>query len=102
MKILQNIFKTDGGSANVVKDPICGMKVNLETGEVDKEHSTNPVPFIAVGKQWQGQTLVTGIDSAGGDLSVLTPSGMLADISPTILKILEIEQPKDMTGSPLV
>lgn len=32
-KILQNIFKTDGGSANVVKDPICGMKVNLETAE---------------------------------------------------------------------
>ena len=28
-KIVQNIFKMDSGSANMVKDPICGMKVNL-------------------------------------------------------------------------
>ena len=76
--------------------------INLQTGEVDKEHSTNPVPFLVVGKQWEGQSLVSGLDSAGGDLSVVTPSGMLADISPTILKILEIPQPPEMTGSPLI
>lgn len=76
--------------------------INLQTGEVDKEHSTNPVPFIVVGKRWEGQTLVPGLDSAGGDLSILTPSGMLADISPTILKILEIGKPDEMTGSPLI
>ena len=28
--IVQNIFKTDGAAANLVKDPICGMKVDLE------------------------------------------------------------------------
>ena len=76
--------------------------INLQTGEVDKEHSTNPVPFIVVGSQWEGQSLTPGMDSAGGDLSILTPSGMLADISPTILKILEINQPVEMTGSPLI
>jgi len=76
--------------------------INLQTGEVDKEHSTNPVPFIAVGKQWEGQSLTPGLDSAGGDLSIVTPSGMLADISPTILKVLEIKQPQEMTGSPLL
>ncbi len=76
--------------------------INLQTGEVDKEHSTNPVPFIAIGAQWEGQSLTVGLDSAGGDLSILTPSGMLADIAPTILKILEINQPGEMTGSPLI
>ena len=76
--------------------------INLQTGEVDKEHSTNPVPFIVCGKQWEGQTLIPGLDSAGGDLSILTPSGMLADIGPTILKILEIDKPDEMTGSPLI
>ncbi|OGY47515.1 MAG: phosphoglycerate mutase (2,3-diphosphoglycerate-independent) [Candidatus Buchananbacteria bacterium RIFCSPHIGHO2_02_FULL_38_8] len=100
---LVNTILSKGGACLITADHGNAEElINLQTGEVDKEHSTNPVPFIAVGKQWQGQTLVTGIDSAGGDLSVLTPSGMLADISPTILKILEIEQPKDMTGSPLV
>ena len=76
--------------------------INLQTGEVDKEHSTNPVPFIAVGARWEGQSLTAGIDNAGGDLSILTPAGMLADISPTILKVLEIKQPEEMTGSPLI
>jgi len=76
--------------------------INLQTGEVDKEHSTNPVPFIVVGKRWEGQTLVSGIESAGGDLSILTPSGMLADISPTVLKLLEVDQPQEMSGSALI
>ncbi len=76
--------------------------INLQTGEVDKEHSTNPVPFILVGKRWEGQTLVSGMDSINGDLSILTPAGMLADIAPTILKILEIKKPEEMTGSPLI
>ncbi len=76
--------------------------INLQTGEVDKEHSTNPVPFIAVGSRWEGQKLTTGMDSLGGDLSILTPSGMLADIAPTILNIFEIPQPPEMTGRPLI
>jgi len=76
--------------------------INLQTGEVDKEHSTNPVPFIAVGSRWEGQKLTIGLDSVEGDLSILTPSGMLADIAPTILSIFEIPQPPEMTGRPLI
>ncbi len=76
--------------------------INLQTGEIDKEHSTNPVPFIAVGARWEGQNLVSGLDSAEGDLSIITPSGMLADISPTILQVMEIDHPDAMTGRPLI
>jgi 2,3-bisphosphoglycerate-independent phosphoglycerate mutase len=76
--------------------------INLQTGEIDKEHSTNPVPFIAVADRWEGQSLTAGLDSAAGDLSILTPSGMLADVAPTILNILEIEQPEEMTGRFLI
>lgn len=76
--------------------------INLQTGEIDKEHSTNPVPFIIVGKPFEGQSLTPGLDSADGDLSIVTPSGMLADVAPTILKLMEVDQPEDMTGSPLV
>ncbi|MDX9892946.1 MAG: 2,3-bisphosphoglycerate-independent phosphoglycerate mutase [Patescibacteria group bacterium] len=92
-----------GGTLMITADHgNCDEMINLQTGEVSKEHSTNPVPFIVVGEQWKGKSLVSGLDSANGDLSVLTPSGILADISPTILKLLEIDQPSDMTGSPLV
>ena len=76
--------------------------INLQTGEVDKEHSTNPVPLFAVGRRFEGQSLTPGLDSAEGDLSILTPAGMLADIAPTILKIMEIKPPDEMTGAALL
>jgi 2,3-bisphosphoglycerate-independent phosphoglycerate mutase len=76
--------------------------INLQTGEIDKEHSTNPVPFMVIGSAYEGKTLIPGLESAGGDLSIITPSGILADVTPTILKMLEIDQPEEMTGSPLI
>jgi len=75
--------------------------VNLQTGEIDKEHSTNPVPFIIVGEQWRGQASPSG-EVVGGDLSIMPPVGMLADVAPTVLKILGVPQPTDMTGCPLI
>jgi len=75
--------------------------VNLTTGAIDKEHSTNPVPFLIIGKQYEGLRAPTG-DVIGGDLSMTPPVGMLADTAPTILKILELPQPNDMIGRPLI
>lgn len=74
---------------------------NLQTGDIDKEHSTNPVPFWMIGKQFEGQSGMSG-DVPGGDLSLLPPIGMLADVAPTILKVLGLEQPPEMTGTPLI
>ena len=100
---LADAFLAQGGSIVIVADHgNCDEMINLQTGEVSKEHSTNPVPFIVISERFEGQSLVAGLDSAAGDLSVLTPAGILADISPTILKLLEIDQPKDMTGTPLI
>ncbi|MBI1908294.1 2,3-bisphosphoglycerate-independent phosphoglycerate mutase, partial [Candidatus Uhrbacteria bacterium] len=70
--------------------------LNLQTRGVDKEHSTNPVPFWIVGKQFEGKTSPSG-DVPNGDLSLVPPVGMLADVAPTILKVLGIPQPPDMT-----
>ncbi len=75
--------------------------VNLQTGEVDKEHSTNPVPFIIIGDQFEGNPGLSG-DIPNNDLSLLPPVGMLADIAPTIIKLLGLEQPEEMTGTPLI
>lgn len=62
---------------------------NLKTGEIDTEHSLNPVPFIFVppkkiAKQRKLQ------------------SGILADITPTILKLMGINKPEQMTGKYLI
>lgn len=91
-----------GGVVFVTADHGNGEEVlNLQTGEIDKEHSTNPVPFIIVGKQFEGQTL--GLPEAvEGDLSLVPPVGMLADVAPTILKVMGVPQPPEMTGRALI
>ncbi|MBO5556211.1 MAG: 2,3-bisphosphoglycerate-independent phosphoglycerate mutase [Oscillospiraceae bacterium] len=55
-----------------------------ETGKVNTAHTTNPVPFSVREK---GLTL---------------KSGRLADIAPTILRIMGLEQPTEMTGECLI
>lgn len=59
------------------------------TGEIETEHSTNPVPFVAVSKNLEGRT------------QELT-YGILADIAPTILYTLGLEIPSSMTGRNLL
>lgn len=75
--------------------------LNLQTHDVDKEHSTNPVPFWIIGNQFEGRASPVG-DIPNGDLSLVPPIGMLADVAPTMLKILGIPQPAEMTGTPLI
>jgi 2,3-bisphosphoglycerate-independent phosphoglycerate mutase len=63
--------------------------INAQTGQIDTEHSTNPVPFIAVSRKYLGnpQTLTSGI---------------LADVAPTVLSILGLPIPEVMTGRNLL
>ncbi len=75
--------------------------VNLHTHEKDKEHSTSPIPFLAISGDWEGQTGPSG-DVIEGDLSLLPPVGMLADVAPTILKAMGIPQPVEMSGRALI
>lgn len=75
--------------------------LNIQTGARDKEHSTNPVPLLIIGEQYRGQTGPVG-DPPNGDLSLLHPVGMLADVAPTALSILGIDEPEEMTGRALI
>ncbi len=75
--------------------------INLQTNEMDKEHSVNPVPCLIIGEDFKGEAGPGG-DAPEGDLSLLTPVGVLADVAPTILKLLGIDQPPEMTGAPLI
>lgn len=74
---------------------------NLQTHDIDKEHTTNPVPFWIVGGQYEGKPSIAG-DVPQGDLSLMPPCGMLADVAPTMLAILGVEQPGEMTGTALL
>lgn len=83
----------DHGNAEEVK--------NLQTGALDKEHSTSPVPLIIVGKQFEGMNM--GLpEGLGADLTLVPPVGVLGDVAPTILSVLGLPQPDEMTGRPLI
>jgi 2,3-bisphosphoglycerate-independent phosphoglycerate mutase len=74
---------------------------NMQTGMIDKEHSANPVPLLIVGKEYEGKSLSLP-DAPGGDLSLIQPQGMLSDVAPTILKVMGLEKPSEMTGRSLI
>lgn len=69
--------------------------VNPETGDIDKEHTTNPVPFILYSDKKQPSEL----DKIA--LSTVQPVAVLADVAPTILSFLNIKPPKEMNGQNL-
>lgn len=58
--------------------------VDLKTGEAMTMHSKNPVPFIVVGEKYKNRE------------RLLRDNGILGNVVPTLLEILEIEKPKDM------
>lgn len=65
------------------------------------EHTNNPVPCILIGKQFAGYSL--GLPEAvGGDLSTMPIAGSLIDIAPTILDLMGIPIPLEMTGKSFI
>jgi 2,3-bisphosphoglycerate-independent phosphoglycerate mutase len=99
-KVVKAVLKKGGVLLITADHGNAEIMFNLQTGVVDKEHTTNPVPFILVGEQYEGRAF-KGRDSYGSDLSLVQPQGILSDIAPTILSILGLPQPPEMTGRPI-
>jgi 2,3-bisphosphoglycerate-independent phosphoglycerate mutase len=88
-----------GGVAMVMSDHgNCEVMYDKVAKQVDTKHTNNPVPFILVTSQNEIMRrsndeivkLGYGVDQ--------NPTGMLADVAPTILRILDIEPPPSMVG----
>lgn len=88
-KVVQIAFANDGICLITADHGNVEEMIDPKTGEVSTKHSLNPVPFIVVGKTWQGK-------------QTTKPAGGLADIAPTVLKILEIPKPEVMMGDALI
>jgi 2,3-bisphosphoglycerate-independent phosphoglycerate mutase len=71
------LFTADHGNCEMMRDP--------ETGGPHTAHTTNPVPLVLVG---------------GGDVTIA--DGRLADLAPTLLELMELPQPAEMTGQSLL
>ena len=73
------LITADHGNAELMIDPA--------TGGPHTAHTTNPVPFIVIAENAKQFTL--------------KPNGSLRDISPTVLGMLGVDEPKEMTGRDL-
>jgi 2,3-bisphosphoglycerate-independent phosphoglycerate mutase len=71
------LVTADHGNCELMRDP--------DTGGPHTAHTTNPVPVVLLG---------------GGDVALA--DGRLADVSPTLLALMGLPQPKEMTGASLL
>ncbi len=78
--------KANGYEAIIIADHGNADHVANNDGSPNTAHSLNPVPFVYVTK----------------DKNAKVQSGILADVAPSICKILNIAQPQEMTGKCLI
>ncbi len=93
-RLLTSISKA-GGTALITADHGNAEYMLDEEGNPWTAHTTNPVPFILV----EGEKIT--IPGHGTNVE-LRSDGRLADIAPTILEILQLPQPSEMTGRSLL
>jgi 2,3-bisphosphoglycerate-independent phosphoglycerate mutase len=86
-RIVEAVLKKDGVVIINADHGNCEEMVDLQNGQSDTKHSTNPVPFILIKNGLVGREL---------------PVGGLADVAPTIIKLLGLEVPAEMTGRDLL
>ena len=75
-----SLITADHGNAEVMMD--------TETKKVITAHSTNPVPLLLTGEDFKGAKLM--------------PGGRLSDIAPTLLDMMNLDKPEEMTGHSLI
>ena len=86
-KAVEAVKEVDGVLFICADHGNCEQMLNYETGEPHTAHTTNPVPFI-----------LFNYDPA----YTLKEGGKLCDIAPTLIEIMGLEQPAEMTGESLL
>ncbi len=85
-KVAEAIWQT-GGAAIVTADHGNSEQMIADDGSPHTAHTLNPVRLVLAGEKYKNMNLKNGI---------------LGDIAPTILNILGIDQPSQMTGTSLI
>ena len=84
-KVVDAVQKNNGTLLITADHGNIEQMIDYKTGEPHTAHTTNPVPLILVGKD-----------------DVKLKSGKLADLAPTMLDIMGLEKPEEMTGESLI
>ncbi|MEE3360473.1 MAG: 2,3-bisphosphoglycerate-independent phosphoglycerate mutase [Pseudomonadota bacterium] len=85
-QVVEALEKAGGAMIVIADHGNCDMMVDPETGNPHTAHTLNPVPVILF----------------GGPEGVTLADGRLADVAPTLLELMGLEQPEEMTGESLI
>ena len=85
-KVVETMLEHDGTMLITADHGNCEQMIDYTTGDPHTAHTTNPVPLILVTKN--------------SDLKI--KEGKLADLAPTMLELLNIEKPEEMTGESIL
>jgi 2,3-bisphosphoglycerate-independent phosphoglycerate mutase len=85
--VIGSIERVKGAAIITADHGNCEQMLEAETGGPHTAHTTNPVPFILCDREFKGKLRV---------------GGSLEDIAPTMLELLGIEKPDEMTGRSLL
>jgi 2,3-bisphosphoglycerate-independent phosphoglycerate mutase len=85
-RVLAALEKAGGAMIVTADHGNCELMIDPVTGGPHTSHTTNPVPVILV----------------GGPAGVSLRNGRLADLAPTLLDLMELELPPEMTGQSLI
>lgn len=99
-KLAATVFSNDADLLIVADHGNAEQMINLQTKEIDKEHSTNPVPFIICTPEKKKTGLNVSLETKIA-WSAQPPVGVLADVTATISSRLGLTLPREMTGQSL-
>ena len=93
-EIVEEIIRLGGQAVITADHGNVEEIINLETKEIDKEHSNFPVPLILAKEEYKNKFPARD----NGELYTLKIRGALVDVAPTILAMLGLEKPESMIG----
>ncbi len=98
-RLVDETLKKDGTVMITADHGNCDEMLNPISGNISKEHSSNPVPFFLIDNRFRINRKRLEIFENAGNMK---PNGLLADVSPTVLDVFGFEIPEEMTGVSLL
>ncbi|MEK7217553.1 MAG: 2,3-bisphosphoglycerate-independent phosphoglycerate mutase [Patescibacteria group bacterium] len=95
--IREKVLEKDGIMLITADHGNAESMIYKNTGAPETKHNDNPVPFHLIAREFQRQRTTEELTK-----SLSQASGLLADVAPTILELLEIPAPAEMTGTSLL
>lgn len=96
-RLMETVLEKDGTMLITADHGNAESMLYESSGDKETKHNDNPIPLYLVGKEYQK---VRSEEEIAKNLSQV--NGLLADVAPTVLELMGIQKPVEMTGESLL